>query len=49
MKAANYRTGLQDWEAKSKSSSHKTFGLNQVVVSMDAAVTLSMCGFQENT
>ena len=49
MKAANYRTGLQDCEAKSKSSSHKTWGLNLVVVSMDATVTVPMCRFQENT
>ena len=49
MKAANYRTGLQDCEAESKSSSHKTWGLNLVAVSLDAAVTVSMRRFLENT
>ena len=49
MKAAYYRTGLQDCEAESKSSSHKTWGLNLVAVSICSAVTVSMRGFQENT
>ena len=49
MKAANYRTGLQDCEAKAKSSSHKPWGLNLVAVSLNTAVTVSMRGFQENT